>query len=66
MATRIEGWDEPTMIMVGDYLHRFSNIVLEMDKVEVECERIPVRDPQRSLRTSGFEAQIATHEVLGR
>ena len=55
------------MIMVGDYFHRFSNIVLEIGNVEVGRERrIPVRNPQRSLRASGFEAQIPTHEVLGR
>jgi len=54
------------MIRVGDYFHRFSNIVLEMDNVEVGRERIPVRDPQRSLRACGFEAQISTHETLGR
>jgi len=54
------------MIKVGDNLHRFSDIVLEMDNVEAERERIPVRDPQRSLRASGFEAQIPTHEALRR
>ena len=54
------------MIRVGDYLHRFSNIVLEIDNIEGGHERIPVRDPQRSLRASGFEAQIPTHETLGR
>jgi len=54
------------MIRVGDYLHRFSEIVLEMDNVEVGRERVPVRDPQRSLRASGFKAQITTHEALGR